>query len=243
MLIYLYEDSENDALRLAHHLDTYSKEKQIPLDTVTFSSWEDLSASYGQALQPPELVLLSMDAEGGRGADTAKKLRDKGYSGGIIFISSAGSSPDAEKVNALYCLRKPCDYSQFAQAMEQCGDIPRSAKSDFTFLQKKKRISIPYADILFFETGQQHTVILHTAHEAIAFRGTLSQIAEGVHHTDNFLPVGRSFLINLNHVKSRLKNDLIMSDGSIVQVPLRKQEDVLSEVERWQKEICNGHGA
>jgi len=243
MLIYLCENSGSDALRLEHHLNTFSREKQLNFDIISFSSGEELSASYKQALQLPDLVLFAVGENDRHGTDTARELRDMGYAGGIIFTSSAELSAEADEVNALYCLPQPCDYSQFVYAMEQCGDIFQNARQNFTFQRKKKQISVPYTDILFFETGQQHTVILHTASEAISFRGTLSQIAEGVCHTDNFLPVGRSFLINLNQVKGRLKNDLVMSDGSIVQVPLRKQEDVLSEVERWQKGIYNGHGA
>ena len=48
-------------------------------------------------------------------------------------------------------------------------------------------------------------------------------------------------MINLNHVTGRLRNDLIMSDGSIVQIPLRKQEDILQLVKKWQKNATGEH--
>ncbi len=106
-------------------------------------------------------------------------------------------------------------------------------KPSFTFIPKKEKLSVPYEDIIFFETGQTHTLFLHTASGIYSFFGTLAQITEFFKEADCFLRVGRSYLINLNHVSGQIGNDLSMSDGSIVQVPLRKQKQTLAAVENW----------
>ena len=133
--------------------------------------------------------------------ETAKQLRKLGYIGGIIFTtSSTEHAMDSYEVNALYYLQKPYNYNHFMNAMERCCHILIEAQKTFTYVQKKKVLSIPYNDILFFETGQQHTVIMHTKNDMIPFSGNLSQITASFLEAENFICVGRSFFINLNHV-------------------------------------------
>ncbi len=242
MLIYICEESENDALQLKHLLSTFSQEKGLNFEVIPFSSGKELSADYRQALRQPDLLFLDIHIGSENGIDTAKELQTIGYKGDIIFtLSSVEPITDIDDTELLYCLRKPFDYPQFMNIMNQCCPIHPKSQQLFSFVQKKKEISIPFTDILFFETGQPHTVILHTTAENVVFRGALSEIADYFQNVDNFLPVGRSFVINLNHVTGRLRNDLIMSDGSIVQIPLRKQEDVLQVVKDWKKEEASGH--
>jgi len=230
MLIYICEKMKNDARLLERYLNTFSKERHIDFDIVTFSSVKELAAGYKSAPEQPILLFLTACIDGDNGMDTIQQLHTMGYAG-IIILVAACHTPDNDKGNNLYYLQKPYDRSDFTDIMKQCTPIFLKTQQNFLLIQKKFRHSIPYADILFFETGQQHTVILHTVSDLFTFRGTLSQIAQNFCHRDNFLCVGRSFLINLDHVKGRLQNDLVMTDNSIVQVPVRKQEMVFSELE------------
>ena len=43
--------------------------------------------------------------------------------------------------------------------------------------------------------------------------------------TKNFLSCGRSYLVNLDFVDGFLNQDLIMSDNSLIPVPIRKQSE------------------
>ncbi len=237
MLIYICEELENDILQLKHFLSTFFQEKGVNLEVVSFSSGEELSEHDRQSKRQPDLLFLNYHFDSKNGIETAKELQNMGYQSAIILtVSPEETFTPAEDIKPLYYLWKPFDYSHFIHIMEQYCSITQKKQQYFSFIRKKKEISIPFADILFFETGLPHTVILHTISENVVFRGALSEIADYFHNVDNFLPVGRSFVINLNHVTGRLRNDLIMSDGSIVQIPLRKQEDVLQVVKHWKKE-------
>lgn len=239
MLIYLCEDSESDMLRLKHHLTTFSKETHYEFEIIAFSSGEELLEMYQHTsqTQKPKLLFLDIYLEGKNGIEIARQLRSLGYLGGIIFTtSSMEHAMDSYEVNALYYLQKPYNHTHFMNAMKRCHHILIQEEQTFTYIWKKKELSIPYVDILFFETGQQHTVIMHTINDTIAFSHSLSQITASFLQVKNFLSVGRSFLINLNHVIGKQGNDLIMRDNSIVQIPIRKQKEILLAVEQWQKE-------
>ncbi|MGI6736323.1 MAG: LytR/AlgR family response regulator transcription factor [Anaerovoracaceae bacterium] len=238
MLIYLCEDTKSDLLRLQHYLGAYARQKQIPFQLQTFSSGRDLLSAYREARRQPELIFLDIFMDDSNGMDTAKELRQIGYDGGLIFTtSSMEHAVDSYEVNALFYLHKPYDHEQFELAMERCTPIFRKAQEKFTFRYEREPMSVPYADIVFFETGPSHTVILHAVHGTFSFSGTLSQVNEQFQDNANFLRIGRSFLINLNHVAKNPANDLIMSDGSIVQIPVRSQTSVRAAVAAWQRRL------
>lgn len=113
--------------------------------------------------------------------------------------------------------------------MERCSDIFRRIQQNFTYTMRKKEFTIPCTDIVFFETGR-HIVILHTLSDTVSFTGNLSSIVREFGNMETFLLVGGSYLINLNHATGQTENDLIMSDGSIVQIPLKKRGEIFSVV-------------
>lgn len=234
MLIYLCDDSECDIFRLKHYLCNYAEERKLIFDLTIFSSGERLLEAFRQSAQKPELIFLDIFMPGLNGMDTARQLRDMRYSGGIIFTtSSMEHAMDSYEVNALYYLQKPYDRNHFENAMSRCGSLLQKAHPHFSFTLKKREISIPFEDILFFETGQSHSIVLHTKSGVYSFSGTLTQIMSFFEGAEQFLLVGRSFLINLIHVTEQRENDLIMSDGSIVQVPVRKREEVFKALENY----------
>ncbi len=237
MLIYLCEDSDGDILRLQHYLNTFAEKNGLYFDIKVFSSGETLIDSWIDAPQKTSLDYLDFYMDGMRGVDVAWRLRDMDCDAGIIFTtSSVEHAMDSYEVNALYYLHKPYDKEDFGRAMERCGHILESGREFFTLKHKKQDVLVPYGDILFFETGVlSHSIVMHTAEGTLFFTGTMSQVAETLQQSEMFLAVGRSFVINLNHVAGKRQNDLIMSDNSIIQIPLRKQDEVFSAIERWER--------
>lgn len=237
MLIYLCDDSESDILRLKHYLNKYAEQMKLDFKLASFYTAEELLDSFKKASKKPELIFLDIFMPKLSGMDAARQLRNMYYKGGIIFTtSSTEHAMDSYEVNALYYLQKPYERKHFENAMARCDSLLQKAKLCFTFMQKKKEISIPYEEILFFETGQSHTISLHTTSGIYSFHNTLLQMIELFHDIDNFIQIGRSFLINLNYVAGQTENDLIMMDGSIVQIPLRKQKEIFKIVKNWQTE-------
>lgn len=240
MLIYLCDDSESDTLRLKHYLNKYAEERKLNFELHSFSSGEELLAAFQQE-QPhkkPELIFLDIFMENLNGMEAARQLRRVNYAGGIIFTtSSTEHAMDSYEVNALYYLQKPYDRRHFENAMTRCGALLQKARPHFTFTRKKQEISIPYENIIFFETGRSHTIFLHTTSGIYSLSDSLARITECFRGADCFLPVGRSFLINRNHIAGQSENDLIMSDSSIVQVPIRKREEILAAIKASQPSL------
>lgn len=233
MLIYLCEDSESDALRLRHHLNTYADKNHCDMEIMLFSSGEKMIQFYKEQKRYPALLFLDIYMNDQDGMETARILRSLGYTGGIIFTTSSTEHAMASyEVNALYYLQKPYSHNDFMNAMNRCNDILEDSMEVFSFSLRRKEYSLPYSDILFFETGQ-HNVLLHTVTETFTIPGNLTQLTQDFDSVSSFIPVGRSYLVNLNHVTGILQHDLIMEDNSIVQIPFRKREEVNKAVHAW----------
>lgn len=56
MLIYLCEDSESDALRLKHHLNTYATKHHCNMEILLFSSGEEMIQYYKEEKRYPALL-------------------------------------------------------------------------------------------------------------------------------------------------------------------------------------------
>lgn len=232
MLIYLCDPSAADLFRLRHYLNTYARQMHLDFEPVSFSSGEALLSAYRQAAWKPELIFLETAQPAPDGIGTARQLRAMHYCGDLILTAAAAEyAMESYEVSAAYYLRKPYGHRHFENAMARCVSLSQKAKPHFTFPHRKKELSVPYENILFFETKPSHTIFLHTTSGVYSFSGTLTQIAATLKGADDFLPVGRSFLVNLSHVSGQAGNDLAMSDGSIVQIPLRRREEIFSALQ------------
>ena len=121
MLIYLCEDSESDALRLKHHLNTYATKHHCNMEILLFSSGEEMIQYYKEEKRYPALLFLDIYMNNQDGVETARILRSLGYEGGIIFTTSSTEHAMASyEVNALYYLQKPYSHTDFLNAMSRC---------------------------------------------------------------------------------------------------------------------------
>lgn len=235
MLIYIYGDQKPDLIILKQHLSIYAKEKMFHYNVRSFQNSTTLLAQYRRSAKQPTLLFLNMDMKEKNGIDTAKQLRSMGYAGGIIYTtSSTEDSAERCKADALYYLPRPYDYSHFCNAMEKCKYLLRPFRPIFDYTLGKKEFSIRYTDIIYFETGKR-TVTLHALSGTISFPGYLSHVISELEDIDVFLPIGRSYLINMKHALGFLQDDLIMSSGLIIRITPGKRKEIRPLIEQWQK--------
>ena len=86
-----------------------------------------------------------------------------------------------------------------------------------------RRLSVEYADILFFETsGNIHKIILHAKDRQVEFPGTMKELAGKLN--SDFVRCHRSFLANKNNIKEvDAKNRVIyFTNGETCLMSIRK---------------------
>ena len=94
----------------------------------------------------------------------------------------------------------------------------------FSFQIGTQKTTIPYSEILFFETSSVlHRLILHTYQKTIEFPGHLNELERQL--DKNYFRCHRSDIINMTTLQeiNWKKNLVIMNDGSTCYLSLRRK--------------------
>jgi two-component system, LytTR family, response regulator len=154
----------------------------------------------------PDLVFLDIQMPGGSGFDLLERLE---FPPPIIFVTAFDNfAIRAFEVNALDYLLKPVEPERLARAIQRLGQ--KTTDSDEAGLLKN-------SDRVFLDTGRQAVFLAVAEIAAIHAEGNYTQVVEVNGRSylvriplcrwetrlpaDVFIPLDRSLLINLNHIK------------------------------------------
>lgn len=228
MLIYVCDDSAEERRKLEFNLTKYSSEISINFDITFFESGDALLKAFSKESVRPNLIFLDIYMHGISGDEAAKQLRAWGVDTGIIFTtSSMEHAMTSYEVNALYYLQKPYSYDNFRAAMQRCQSIFDAVDQTYNISVHGHNISLTHKDITFFETGN-HNVVVHTVSTKYSFSSSIAKVSAELSHKNSFLPCGRSYIVNLDHVIDYSGGDLILDSQDFITVPFRERERIRS---------------
>lgn len=115
-------------------------------------------------------------------------------------------------------LLKPISFERFLKSankvVQQIEKESIKIDKEYIFVKSNKIIKkIFLHDILFFESMENY-VIIHTSHSKEVVYSTLKNITESL-PANTYIPVHRSYLVNINHVQSIDGNQLIIHEHKI----------------------------
>lgn len=196
----------------------------------------------------PDLVFLDIDMPGGSGFDLLKKYKTLPFK--VVFITAHNDfAIRAFKFSALDYILKPINPDELISAVEKAEtsidkenlnqklQIFISNMENITMEVKKIVLKtsdsihvINVNDIIRCEADRNYSSFFLTNKKTILVSTTLKDYDELL-SSYRFFRAHQSHLINLNHIERYEKKDggcLIMKDGSIVPVSVRKKEELLS---------------
>lgn len=236
MLIFICDDTNSDCIRLEHNLIRYQKEYSASFEITTFHSGKEVLSYIKSKKIIPDLIFLDIYMDSENGVDIAKAMRSSNINSAIIFTTSSKEhAMDSYEVGALYYLQKPYTYENFENAMSRCGDMIKSSAGTFKGSFRRKEYAIPYGDICYIEVSG-HSIVIHTAaDEEYTFNQSMSDTIQQFEAAKNFLPCGKSFLINLNYLSDYDENNIILTSGIQIPIPVRIKNDISTAIEEWKK--------
>lgn len=155
-----------------------------------------------------DIILLDIEMPELNGIETAKKLRENGFSNFIIFITSHSEfMRDAFKVQTFRYLDKPIAFEELKTAIREAeNDINHNKK---IIVKCNDGIySIYYNDIVCIEAFGAG-VFIYTKDKVLCSRITLKSIQDKLDSHD-FFQSHKSFYIALKYIKTINKNDIEM---------------------------------
>lgn len=198
--------------------------------------------------EQPDMVFLDVEMPGGSGFDLLESLTSSNFQ--VVFTTAhAAYAIKAIKYAAMDYLLKPINIEELKMAVEKCQNSKQGQylseqvevlksnrrNEDFVF----EKIALPTSDGMEFfnlkdiircEADRAYCKFhlignrkIHISKPMAEYHDILTQA--------NFLKVHKSSIVNLDHVSKYHKGkggELVMSDGSIVNVAVRRKEEVVN---------------
>ena len=217
MRVAICDDEKKDLQELKEAVNTFDLSGS--LDVCASSS---AAALYSAEKQKKfDVAILDIEMAPPNGYDIAKKLVESDPAPIIIFLTNSMAYTLRGYGIAFRYLTKPIDQTQLNNALSAA--VKEASAKRFVFSVDGSSHVIRMEDIYYFEVFNHHT-ILHTMDQAYTFRATLKEIMVE-------LPAGyfgsphQSYIINFSHVKSVMAKELHLTNGAIVPISRRKQQE------------------
>ena len=214
--IAIYSHNPQTVSEVLDYTARYVVEKGIECDTKGFDTGETLSERQHEF----DAVIIDID---GDGVSVATQMREKSFSGPIVFVTPASHFSIEEKtIDAMDLLVYPFSYFAFATMMDRVQIRLVSTETPtvaFMTRQGARRVSVN--EITYIEGAGLHT-ICHRTEEDIVINGSLSD-AEKKLTADRFFRLGK-YLLNLGHVYKVSGNDVYVGTACLPLPPQKKGE-------------------
>lgn len=183
--------------------------KEIDFEYITFTSGEELIKAYRKNGCVFDAVFLDMEMGNLNGINTANMIRSLDKHVIIVFITSHTKYMQESFVCSPFrFLVKPVDFDMFKKVFFKIMERIDEDKQTLSFVEERITQRLLYEEILFLQSVDHNTCIqthtkLHTTYT------TLSEIKKKL-NTNIFVQVHRSYIINMNYIKSISKSELFV---------------------------------
>lgn len=217
----LCEDDSQELNKIQALLDAYKLAHQHQEFVVRqFTSIESLMTEYKKQ-DSFDLLLLDIYLPEKTGIEGAKELRENGFDGSIIFLTtSIEYALEAFRVNAVQYLVKPLCQKDFSDALNKAfGQIAEKRHRYIALRIEGKLRRIAVHDIVCSEAQNQYQCLHLVSNEKLRVRQTRRELYELISDFSDFVCVGSAYIINLCHVESLTAKAINLDNGKMLWLP------------------------
>lgn len=201
----------------------WAKNHHIQVKIEVFSSSESFLFTYEED-KGFDILLLDIEMPGMNGVDLAQIIRNKNKSIQIIFITGyMDYIAQGYDVEALNYLLKPVHEEKLFEVLKKAKDrISISEKILFIELAGEM-VQIPLHSIFYVEVARNY-ISIHTLEGKYTRKQTLTDLEKEL--DERFFRAGRSFLVNLMHIKRTSKSEVELKNGEIIPLSRGRYEAI-----------------
>lgn len=168
-----------------------------------------------------EIILLDIEMDPPSGFDIAKEFAKLDDSPTIIFTTKNKAYSLKGYGIAIRYLQKPLSYDTLCEAMDVA--LEEATAHRFTIQIDGVLHAIKLRDIQYIEI-LGHYATVHTLTNDYRFRATLKDLIRKLPR-GYFVPTHKSFIVNLEHIKSASSTDILLDCGVTIPIGRTKSED------------------
>lgn len=225
MRIAICDDDEKDLLALREAVNTFDGSGAV--EVCAFSSAASLYAAENRKMF--DIAILDIEMPPPNGYDIAKKLIETTPAPIIIFLTNSMAYTLRGYGVAFRYLTKPINQSQLNNALSAA--MKEASAKRFVFSVDGSSYVIRMDEIYYFEVFNHHT-ILHTMDQEYTFRATLKEILMDL-PSGYFGSPHQSYIVNFSHVKTAMTKEIHLTNGSIIPIGRRKQQEFNNQLRMY----------
>lgn len=168
------------------------------------------------------IIFLDVEMTGMNGIDTAFALRQKGYDGIVIFLTShAEVMPEAFKVRAFRFLQKPIEEADLKEAYE-AAEIEVCNTPHILLKHRGGSTYMKWTDIVYFEAYGDGTYLYHRTGQVYDTDKQLKYWVEQA-EKESFFRIHKSYLVSLRYVKQITKECQVVLQNGEQRLPISRR--------------------
>ena len=195
--IHLHDPLERE--HLLNRLQTWMELSCISIDVVAEGAADPLS--------DPSIIFWDLD-----GSDQPPPLCQGPNHALFLCSRDPQRAIDSYSFHPTGFLTKPVSMNKLWSAMLRCTHLWFPSLMRLEVLSDRVKIGVPYRNLIWVE-GTRRGCLLHTSHQNIIAREPLYCVEQRLPEAV-FIRCQRSFLVNLNHVKTVAGTSLFLKDGT-----------------------------
>ena len=219
--IAICDDCQIDTEYIASLVKKWSLDRIIKIKT--YPSAEAFMFNYEEE-KDFDILLLDIEMGNMDGVTMAKAIRKDNESVQIVFITGYSDYiADGYDVAALHYLIKPVKKEQLWSVLDRAAERLKKNEKELLLKTADETVVMPVREIRYLEV-QQNYVTVHGKIN-VTVKRTLGEFEKEL--DERFFRLGRSYIVNLTCVRRISKTEVILTDGSVIQLP-RGQYDALN---------------
>ena len=231
MNIFICDDSAEQTSLCKKTLAHLAKRHNIHASIKTFPSGEALLFEAEDSYAMLDLIYLDIRMPGLDGLSTAKRLREIGYLGDIVFFTfTPDYAIDGYDVSALhYVVKDQTTADKFEEIfLRACERKARRESEVLVLTCAGESRCVPVEDIRYFEI-QQRIVTVYYGNESFEFYSTMMRLEEQL-FDKGFVRTHKSFLVGKRYIHSIDSTHVLLDTGESLPVGKRYYADSLVSI-------------
>ncbi len=222
MRIAVCDDNQLDRDIIKDFLHTYMTEKSIPNTITEYENGKNLIYDIEEG-RYYDMIFLDIFMDHILGMDIARKLRNVGYTGNIVFLTSTAEfAVDSYEVEASGYLLKPHDYEKLCRLLDRI--IDRTNIGHFQVSVRNTIYSIPFGEIVYVESRNNICILHRSDGSEYTIYKKLSEVELQLNES-RFLRCHQSYLVNMSYI-SKADSQFELTTGDVVLIRQRSQKEI-----------------
>lgn len=220
--IALCDDEIAELDKVHNMLKTYREHfNKDNISVQKFTDAEEMLQMVKDKKYTPDLLIMDVYMPGRLGIEVAKELREMGHGCHIIFVTTSTEyALEAFRVDATQYFVKPVVEKELFDVLERLlNEKGREQKKILTLQAGNNIHKVPLQDIVYCEAQKKSQSIYLADGGQLQIRMTMAKIYDMLAESPEFVKVGISYIINLEHVNSLNARELEMDNGGRIYLP------------------------